>query len=147
MNGEGSNSRSTYIPYSLVQETLGSLKETGGRLLEPLLGVSTSKKVPLNILEDVAVQNTPEIHKNEHDLWQCLEGEALFVTGGRMTNQRPHMLPDGTTSGSEIQGDAIENGITYKLTVGDYLFIPAGEPHMHGSATFARLTIVKIPAR
>lgn len=90
MNGEGSNSRSTYIPYSLVQETLGSLKETGGRLLEPLLGVSTSKKVPLNILE---------------------------------------------------------NGITYKLTVGDYLFIPAGEPHMHGSATFARLTIVKIPAR
>lgn len=138
-------SKSSYISHSVIVQTLNTPKEVGCRQLEPLRAITAAHEVPFNILEDVAVVNTPEIHMQEHDLWQCLEGQATFVVGGTMINPRVYVDPSGKVYESEIQGDAIENGTTYTLMVGDYLFIPAGEPHLHTSAIFARLSIVKIP--
>ena len=132
----------TYIPRTLIEETLAQTAMPGKRLLEPMKARSIEAGVPFHILEDVAVENPPEIHEHEADLWQCLEGEVTFVVGGTMLNKR--LANDGSNP-NEYTGDGIEDGTTYEVKQGDVLFIPAGVPHLHKTSTSARLIIVKIP--
>lgn len=131
--------KATYIPRSLIQETLASPESQGKRLLEPLKSLSLQKGVPVHILEDVAVSNVAEIHTHEADLWICLSGNVTFVTGGTLVN------PSTPNDPREIKGDAIEGGEEHVLSEGDVLFIPAGIAHSHYTDGSARLYIIKIP--
>ena len=109
-----------------------------------LFGVS--QKFPLGILEDHEIlDNEAEIHKKEGDLWLCLEGEATFIYGGELIESRAKKNADGTTDENELKAKEIRGGAEAVLYPGDWLWIPAGEPHQHRCSGTVRLAIIKIP--
>jgi uncharacterized protein len=63
-----------------------------------------------------------EVHDKETDVFYIVDGEATFVTGGKMiggTLARPN----------QWLGTSIEGGETRQLKKGDFIVIPAGLPH------------------
>lgn len=130
-----------------ISKTLSQEPVQGKRLLDPLKARALAEKLPLNILEDKEVSNEAEVHRHEGDLWHCLEGEVTFAYGGEMVNPLAKQLPDGGTDDREIKAKEIQNGIEAVLKPGDWLWIPAGQPHSHRTDSTARLVIIKIPAR
>ena len=63
-----------------------------------------------------------EVHDQETDVIYMIEGDAIFVTGGRavgLSRTKP-----GQSVGSEIK-----DGEAHHLTKGDVIVVPAGIPH------------------
>ncbi len=142
-----SETRSVLVRKEDVEKTLSIPSEQGKRLLEPLKTFAKEHSLPLNILEDNNVENEAEIHTHEDDLWMCLEGEVTFVYGGRMVNPWFKKNADGTEDQKEMKAKEISGGKEVLLKAGDWLYIPAGEPHSHRTKGVARLVIIKIPKR
>jgi quercetin dioxygenase-like cupin family protein len=63
-----------------------------------------------------------EIHNKESDIFYITEGEATFVTGGKMVGGK-QSRPD------QWLGTDIEGGTVHQLKKGDFIVIPAGTPH------------------
>ena len=63
-----------------------------------------------------------EIHEKETDIFYVTQGEATFVTGGKMIGGKVSR-PD------QLLGTDIEGGETHHLAKGDVVVIPAGTPH------------------
>ena len=63
-----------------------------------------------------------EVHDKETDILYITDGEATFVTGGKMVGGK--MSKAGQWVGSDITG-----GETHHLVKGDVITIPAGMPH------------------
>jgi mannose-6-phosphate isomerase-like protein (cupin superfamily) len=103
--------------------------------------------LPLGILEDSAVENAPEVHRHEGDLWQCVEGAVTFVVNGELVGATGRVREDGSPNPDELVGERIEGGTTYTLGPGDWLWIPPGVPHQHTAVGTARLVIIKIRGR
>ena len=136
-----------FVPKSKIGETLAQPPSQGKRLLEPLKAIAAEAKLPLNILEDKEVSNESEVHRHEGDLWYCLEGEVTFIYGGAMMQPWAKQLPNGGTDDREIKAKEIANGTEVLMHPGDWLWIPAGQPHTHRTDKTARLVIIKIPAK
>lgn len=137
-----------YIPKSRVDESLKVAPIQGKRNLEPFKSLVKEQSFPLNLLEDVEVNdNEAEIHLHEGDLWLSLEGEATFVCDGELVDMRKKLNKDGTVNERELRGSSIKNGAKYVLRPGDWLWIPAGVPHQHSASGVARLAIIKIPSQ
>lgn len=134
-----------YVSEGDIENSLKTLPQEGKRLLEPLKTFAKERGLPLNILEDVRIENAVEIHRHEADLWFCLEGEAEFISGGTAVEPFIPVKSDGSKNTLELKAKAITGGTTYVVRKGDWLFIPAGEPHLHKSSGVARLAIIKIP--
>lgn len=100
---------------------------------------------PLGILEDHMVSNDAEVHKNEGDLWYCLEGEVLFICGGELIEPRFGTNKDGSENQNELKAKGISGGSEMALKAGDWLWIAPGEPHQHKCDKTARLAIIKVP--
>jgi len=66
--------------------------------------------------------NPVEFHEKVNHVWIITDGEATFVTGGKMVNAK-RISPD------EMTADAIEGGETIHLSKGDVITIPAKTPH------------------
>lgn len=130
------------ISHALINETLATAPVQGKRLLDPLRSF-TKGVAPFNILEDVNVSNDAEVHRYEADLWGCLEGEVTFVVGGALVNPWAEKLADGTENTRELKAKEIRDGTELVLKPGDWLYIPAGQPHSHRGT--GRLIIIKIP--
>lgn len=134
-----------FIPKSLVDQTLNQDSEEGKRLLEALKTLAFEHKLPINILEDTNVSNDVEVHRHEGDLWICLSGEVEFVVGGSLIEPWAKQLADGGTDDRELKSKTLSGGKSHKMSEGDVLWIPAGQPHMHKTVTTARLFIIKVP--
>ena len=63
-----------------------------------------------------------EVHEKETDIFYIVDGEATFVTGGKMIGGK-QSRPD------QWLGQNIEGGETHHLGKGDVITIPAGTPH------------------
>jgi mannose-6-phosphate isomerase-like protein (cupin superfamily) len=63
-----------------------------------------------------------EVHDKETDIFYIVDGEATFVTGGKMIGGK-QTRPD------QWLGQNIEGGETHHLAKGDVITIPAGTPH------------------
>ncbi len=131
-----------------IDETLQNRSVQGKRLLEPVKSFSAANKLPLNVLEDCEVlSNEAEVHKHEDDLWFCLEGEVTFIYEGELVDPWFKKLPDGSLDEREVKARQIKGGKQALLKPGDWLYIPAGQPHQHTCSKTARLVIIKIPAK
>ncbi len=130
-----------HIKKEFITETLSTEAAQGKRHLEPFKTFAKEHSLPVNILEDKEVVNEGEIHDYEGDLWQCLEGEVTFVCGGVLESKKAHPTKKGEWSGTGIGG-----GKEITLAPGDWLWIPAGEAHLHKTDETARLVIIKIPS-
>jgi mannose-6-phosphate isomerase-like protein (cupin superfamily) len=63
-----------------------------------------------------------ELHEKETDVIYVQDGEATFVTGGKMLGGK--LTKPGQFLGNEIQG-----GESHHLTKGDAIVVQAGTPH------------------
>ena len=63
-----------------------------------------------------------EVHEKETDVIYVQDGEATFVTGGKMIDGK--LNRPGQYLGKEIQG-----GESHHLVKGDVIVVPAGTPH------------------
>jgi quercetin dioxygenase-like cupin family protein len=63
-----------------------------------------------------------EVHDKETDIFYVVDGEATFVTGGKMIGGK-QSRPD------QWLGASIEGGEVHHLVKGDVITIPAGTPH------------------
>jgi glc operon protein GlcG len=63
-----------------------------------------------------------EVHARDTDIIYVLEGNATFVTGGKV-------IDGNATAQDEIRGKGLDGGETRKLTKGDVIVVPGGTPH------------------
>ena len=88
-----------------------------------------AKGGPLTATKEYAVSGSHrtaagqvEVHEKETDILYIMDGEATFVTGGKMVGGK--MSKAGQWLGTDITG-----GETHHLTKGDVITIPRGMPH------------------
>jgi len=135
--------KSVFVDKKTINKALKTIPKKGKNSIEPFKTWTVKRSLPFSILENNEVLNKAERHKNEGDLWFCLEGEATFICGGEMVNER--ILND--MENSESQADYIKRGKSITLKKGDWLWIPPGEPHQHSNKNLSRLLIIKIPQK
>jgi mannose-6-phosphate isomerase-like protein (cupin superfamily) len=63
-----------------------------------------------------------EYHDRTNHVFIMVEGEATFITGGTMVDAK-------RTAPDQMRAASIEGGVTYHLTKGDVITIPAKTPH------------------
>jgi mannose-6-phosphate isomerase-like protein (cupin superfamily) len=85
----------------------------GGRIIED---------AGLIVIANRGMQRGSEIHDNTNHVFIIQDGEAEFVTGGKVIN--PKVTGPGQTGGT-----GIENGVSHHLSKGDVITIPAKTPH------------------
>ena len=85
----------------------------GGRIIED---------EGLIVIANRGMQRGTEMHDNTNHVFIIQDGEAEFVTGGKMVD------PKVTTPG-QTRGTGIEGGESHHLTKGDVITIPARTPH------------------
>jgi mannose-6-phosphate isomerase-like protein (cupin superfamily) len=63
-----------------------------------------------------------ELHKKTNHVFIIVEGEATFVTGGKLVGAK-------NTAPGQIRATSMEGGQTHQLRKGDVITIPARTPH------------------
>src|SRR5258706_374518 len=76
----------------------------------------------LVVIAQRVMQRGSEMHDNTNHVFIIQDGEADFVTGGKMID--PKEMGPGQTRGTGIEG-----GVSHHLTKGDVITIPAKTPH------------------
>jgi mannose-6-phosphate isomerase-like protein (cupin superfamily) len=76
----------------------------------------------LIVIANRGMQRGAEMHDSTNHVFIIQEGEAEFITGGKMID--PKDIGSGQTRGTGIEG-----GVSHHLTKGDVITIPARTPH------------------
>jgi mannose-6-phosphate isomerase-like protein (cupin superfamily) len=76
----------------------------------------------LVVIANRGVQRGSEMHDNTNHVFIIVDGEAEFVTGGKMIDAK-------VTAPGQTRGTGIEGGVSHHLTKGDVITIPAKTPH------------------
>jgi mannose-6-phosphate isomerase-like protein (cupin superfamily) len=78
-----------------------------------------------------------EVHEKTTDILFVVEGEALYVTGGKMIDGKQ-------TRPGEWLGASIEGGVEHHLKKGDVIVVPAGTPHWFKEVTQCNSFMVRV---
>ena len=105
----GFPNRVHYIHHDKVAATFVK----GGRIIED---------EGLIVIANRGVQRGSELHEKTNHVFIIVDGEAEFVTGGKMIDPK-------VTAPGQIRGAGIEGGVSHHLTKGDVITIPAKTPH------------------
>jgi mannose-6-phosphate isomerase-like protein (cupin superfamily) len=76
----------------------------------------------LTVIANRGMARVPEMHDSINHVFIIADGEAEFVTGGKMLD--PKVVAPGLT-----RGTAIEGGVSHHLAKGAVITIPAKTPH------------------
>jgi len=76
----------------------------------------------LIVIANRGMQRGAELHATTNHVFIIQDGEAEFITGGKMIE--PKEIEPGQMRGTGIQG-----GVSHHLTKGDVITIPAKTPH------------------
>jgi mannose-6-phosphate isomerase-like protein (cupin superfamily) len=98
-----------YVDHAKVAEAFVK----GGRIIEDQ---------GLTVIANRGVQRGSEMHDNTNHVFIIMDGEAEFVTGGKMIDPK-------VTAPGQTRGTGIEGGVSQHLTKGDVITIPAKTPH------------------
>ena len=76
----------------------------------------------LIVIANRGVQRGSEMHDTTNHVFIIMDGEAEFVTGGKMIDPK-------TSGPGQTRGSGIEGGVSHHLSKGDVITIPAKTPH------------------
>src|ERR1700719_800861 len=76
----------------------------------------------LIVIAQRVVGRGSEMHDSINHVFIIMDGEAEFITGGKLVD------PKATEPG-QTRGTGIEGGVSHHLTKGDVITIPAKTPH------------------
>ena len=99
----------TYVPHDKVNATMAK----GGQIIGDK---------GLIVLAQRRGAGEVEVHEKTNHVFIIVEGEATFVTGGKLVGAK-------NTAPEQIRAASVEGGQTYHLTKGDVITVPAGTPH------------------
>ena len=99
----------TYIPHDKVNATMAK----GGQIIGDK---------GLIVLAQRRGAGEVEVHEKTNHVFIIVEGEATFVTGGKLVGAKD-------TAPGQIRAASMEGGQTYHLTKGDVITVPAKTPH------------------
>jgi mannose-6-phosphate isomerase-like protein (cupin superfamily) len=85
----------------------------GGRIIEDQGLIVIAQRV---------VGRGSEMHDNTNHVFIIMDGEAEFITGGKLVDSK-------ATAPGQTRGTGIEGGVSHHLTKGDVITIPAKTPH------------------
>ena len=85
----------------------------GGRIIED---------EGLIVIANRALQRGSEMHDNTNNVFIIMDGEAEFVTGGKLVDPK-------VSAAGQTRGTGIEGGVSHHLSNGDVITIPAKTPH------------------
>ena len=109
VTADGVPTKVTYIPHDTVSATMAK----GGSILNDK---------GLIILAQRRGAGEVEVHEKTNHVFIIVEGEATFITGGRMVGAKD-------TAPGQIRAASVEGGEMHHLTKGDVITIPAKTPH------------------
>src|SRR5262245_10021432 len=75
----------------------------------------------LIVIAQRVMQRGSEMHDNTNHVFIIQDGEADFITGGKLIEPK--------RDGAAQRGTGIEGGVTHHLSKGDVITIPAKTPH------------------
>src|SRR6185312_4670674 len=78
-----------------------------------------------------------ELHEKTTDILFVVDGEALYVTGGKMIGGKQ-------TGSGEWIGTNIDGGVEHHLKKGDVIVVPAGTPHWFKEVTLCNSFMVRV---
>ena len=108
------------VVYAGHDRVAATLKKAGPLADGPNLRVSggyrTGPYAPEDYRPDV------EIHMKEADLFYVIDGSATQVLGGTVIGGKE-------TAPGQVRGSKIDGGVSYRLSKGDVMWVPAGVPH------------------
>ena len=136
---------SVLLAKAMLDETLAQEPQTGKRDMTPFSALAKSLGVPMTMIEAKATTGKVEIHRRHADVWLCIDGTATIRCDGTAPDATVR-VKDGVANEYELRGDAIEGGVDHALLAGDWLFIPAGQPHQLIAPDYARFIVVKVLA-
>jgi len=117
LTGTGGAPAVTFVGHQKVAAALGP-KPPGAPS-----GVSLIKASDLLVMGGHRAENGKvELHDKETDVFYVVDGDATFLTGGKMVGGKE--VSPGQWLGTDMQG-----GQAHHLTKGDVIVIPAGIPH------------------
>lgn len=94
---------------------------------------------PMRIVRNFQVERRDaEVHLHEDDLFFIISGSVKFILGGKLTGSIK-TDDDLTFTSLDITG-----GREVVLGAGDWLHIPAGQPHQHITPNMVVLVVVKV---
>ena len=76
----------------------------------------------LIVIANRAVQRGSEMHDHTNHVFIIMDGEAEFITGGKIVDAK-------VTEPGQTRGTGIEGGESHHLSKGDVITIPAKTPH------------------
>jgi mannose-6-phosphate isomerase-like protein (cupin superfamily) len=85
----------------------------GGRIIED---------EGLTVIANRGVQRDAEMHDTTNHVFIIADGEAEFITGGKLVDPK-------VTGPGQTRAPGIEGGVSHHLTKGDVITIPAKTPH------------------
>ena len=142
---EDNKTQSFILKKTDIDAILAGVPMQGKNMLEPLKTLGAEHNLSFNIIELTRHANKVEVHKYLNDLWFCFEGEVRFLCGGTMQEAHTRIRSDGSLDETEMRAKGLEGAQEVIVGPGDWLWIPAGEPHQHITQGTARLMIIKIP--
>src|SRR5215468_7393700 len=78
---------------------------------------------PYNVnMEHRIMGQAASVHETEAELFYVLDGAGTLVTGGKLKDEK-------RTNAENLSGTGIEGGVTKRVSKGDWILVPAGEPH------------------
>jgi mannose-6-phosphate isomerase-like protein (cupin superfamily) len=102
-----------YIGHEKVSSVMADVAAKGGPIVsDPGLIVLAMRRESGEV----------EYHDHTNHVFMMVEGEATLVVGGKMVDAR-------RTAPDQMRAPSIEGGVTYHLTMGDVITIPAKTPH------------------
>jgi len=78
-----------------------------------------------------------EVHEKTTDILFVVDGEALYVTGGKMIGGKQ-------TRPGEWLGENIEGGVEHHLKKGDVIVVPPNTPHWFKEVTLCNSFMVRV---
>jgi len=99
----------TYVPHDKVSATMAK----GGQIIGDH---------GLIVLAQRRTAGEVEVHEKTNHVFIIVEGEATFITGGKLVGARE-------TAPGQIRAASAEGGEVYHLSKGDVITIPAKTPH------------------
>ena len=77
------------------------------------------------------------VHETEAELFYVIDGAGTLVTGGKLMEER-------RTNAENLSGTGIEGGVTKRVSKGDWILVPAGEPHQFPAVEASSLRLMSL---
>ena len=77
------------------------------------------------------------VHETEAELFFVIDGAGTLVTGGKLMEER-------RTNAENLSGTGIEGGVTKRVSKGDWILVPAGEPHQFPAVEASGLRLMSL---